>query len=371
MLLLQTKCIVLTPLLMRQLGSHHGYMDVIDSLIAQGFEFVGGRMVWFTQEHFLCSIEAASFQQVPMLVSGPCLVLALQRDNAVLAFDTILRETFSTESSQGKSVTDSLLQKYGRLILRLLDLKQMQDSDSDLDLQSCLGNAVSNISSIRETFSPKKRKPRIMKEKKVPGPSCGVSRILPYLLPPASKPPRFRGEADKDLIKDHCDAGYGYPQNPGQTSGRPKSVSLSYDMDTDEFYQFSVGLFPNLQGKVVSMYKMDKQRRLITVTPSLPSALRDNSYTGVTFFKGDEHTEDPGPVVGNPNPIEPIAERRAIIAVQDQAFEEALAEDRKKAQIEDEKKIQLQQQKQRLKQIHEDSLRITGEEPMGGVAIKV
>ncbi|XP_053408690.1 dynein axonemal assembly factor 8-like isoform X2 [Mercenaria mercenaria] len=130
MLLLQTTCIVLTPLLMRQLGSHHGYVDVIDGLIAQGFEFVGGRMVWFTQEqaeHFLCSIEAGSFQQVPMLVSSPCLVLALQRDNAVLAFDTILRETFSTESSQGKSVTDSLLHKYGRLILRPSDLKQAQN----------------------------------------------------------------------------------------------------------------------------------------------------------------------------------------------------------------------------------------------------
>ena len=35
-LLLQTTCIVLTPLLMRQLGSHHGYVDVVDGLIAQG-----------------------------------------------------------------------------------------------------------------------------------------------------------------------------------------------------------------------------------------------------------------------------------------------------------------------------------------------
>ncbi|XP_060589717.1 dynein axonemal assembly factor 8-like [Ruditapes philippinarum] len=129
-LLLQTTCIILTPLLMRQLGSHHGYVDVIDGLIAQGFEFVGGKLVWFTQEqaeHFLCTIEAGSFQQVPMLVTGPSLVLALQRDNAVLAFDTILRETYSTESSQGKSVTDSVLHKYGRLILRPSDLKQAEN----------------------------------------------------------------------------------------------------------------------------------------------------------------------------------------------------------------------------------------------------
>lgn len=126
-LLLQTTCIVLTPVLMKKLGAHNGYVDVMEGLISQGFELVGGRMVWFTKdqaENFLCLIDAGSFQLVPMLLSGPSIVLALERDNAVLAFDTILSETFSTESSQGRSVTDSLLHKYGRLILRPSDLKQ-------------------------------------------------------------------------------------------------------------------------------------------------------------------------------------------------------------------------------------------------------
>lgn len=130
-LLLQTTCIVLSPLLVKKVRSHYGYVDIIDGLVSQGFEFVGARMLWFTQEqaeHFLVLIEAGSFQMVPLLVSGTSIVLALERDNAVVAFDTILNETFSTESSQGKTVTDSLLHKYGKLILRPPDIKQANNT---------------------------------------------------------------------------------------------------------------------------------------------------------------------------------------------------------------------------------------------------
>ncbi|WAR05299.1 hypothetical protein MAR_020668 [Mya arenaria] len=95
------------------------------------FEFVGGRMAWLTREqaeHLLCVLETGSFQQVPLLLSGPCIILALQRDNAVLAFDSILSQTFSTESCQGRSVTDTILHKYGRLILRPTDIKQASNA---------------------------------------------------------------------------------------------------------------------------------------------------------------------------------------------------------------------------------------------------
>ncbi|XP_052272728.1 dynein axonemal assembly factor 8-like isoform X2 [Dreissena polymorpha] len=127
----QTTCLILMPVLMKKFGSHFGYVEVIEGLVHQGFELVGGRMVWFTQEqaeHALCALDAGSFQQVPFLVSGPSIVLAVQRDNAVLAFDTILRETFSTETNQGRSVTDSILHKYGRFILRPNDIKQASDA---------------------------------------------------------------------------------------------------------------------------------------------------------------------------------------------------------------------------------------------------
>lgn len=43
-------------------------------------------------------------------------------------FHSCFYRTFSTESSQGKSVTDSLLHKYGRLILRPADIKQVASS---------------------------------------------------------------------------------------------------------------------------------------------------------------------------------------------------------------------------------------------------
>ncbi|XP_052805856.1 dynein axonemal assembly factor 8-like isoform X2 [Mya arenaria] len=130
-LLSQTTCIVLTSLLLKKFGAHFGYVDVIEGLVHQGFEFVGGRMAWLTREqaeHLLCVLETGSFQQVPLLLSGPCIILALQRDNAVLAFDSILSQTFSTESCQGRSVTDTILHKYGRLILRPTDIKQASNA---------------------------------------------------------------------------------------------------------------------------------------------------------------------------------------------------------------------------------------------------
>ena len=57
------------------------------------FELVGGRMLVFSRqqaEHYLRLCDAGSFDLVPTLTSGPSLVLALQRDNALMAFNTLL-----------------------------------------------------------------------------------------------------------------------------------------------------------------------------------------------------------------------------------------------------------------------------------------
>ncbi|ESO90664.1 hypothetical protein LOTGIDRAFT_233665 [Lottia gigantea] len=112
-LLVQTNCLLLSPPLLgltpRLKGQ--GYVEVIEALISEGFRIVGARMVTLSQnqtEQFLCLLEAGSFKQVPLLTMGPCLVLAVQRDNAVISFDTLL------DSIHG----DSIMKKYGSLILR-------------------------------------------------------------------------------------------------------------------------------------------------------------------------------------------------------------------------------------------------------------
>ncbi|XP_033757946.1 uncharacterized protein LOC117340288 isoform X2 [Pecten maximus] len=118
-LLLQTTCVVLKPGLVRPKGRRKcGYADVIEGLISNGFEIVGTRMLWFTQkqaEHYLHVIQAGSFQQVPLLTSGPCLVLALERDNAVVAFDSQLGSCYGS---------DSVISQYGEDITRPSGLTQ-------------------------------------------------------------------------------------------------------------------------------------------------------------------------------------------------------------------------------------------------------
>ncbi|XP_060073808.1 dynein axonemal assembly factor 8-like [Ylistrum balloti] len=118
-LLLQTTCIVLKPGLVRPKGKRKcGYTDIIDGLLTNGFEIVGARMLWFTQkqaEHYLHVIQAGSFQQVPLLTSGPCIVLALERDNAVIAFDSLMGSSYGS---------DSLISQYGEDITRPSDLTQ-------------------------------------------------------------------------------------------------------------------------------------------------------------------------------------------------------------------------------------------------------
>ncbi|KAL3885198.1 hypothetical protein ACJMK2_025289 [Sinanodonta woodiana] len=116
-LLLQTSCIVLTPLLLRKWETYPGYVEIIDALVTHGFSIVGARMIWFSKaqaELFLHVIDAGSFQLVPLLLSGPSVVLALERENAVVAFNSILG---------GTTHSDSLLSKYGSQILQPPDVK--------------------------------------------------------------------------------------------------------------------------------------------------------------------------------------------------------------------------------------------------------
>ncbi|XP_046582634.1 dynein axonemal assembly factor 8-like [Haliotis rubra] len=120
-MLLQTMCLVLTSPVLTGRGRDQlgvGHVELLDALLTHGFELSAARMLWFTRaqaEHFLHLVDAGSFRQVPSLTSGPTLVLALQRDNAVFAFDSALGGTLSSES---------ILRKFGDYIHRPSSIKQ-------------------------------------------------------------------------------------------------------------------------------------------------------------------------------------------------------------------------------------------------------
>ncbi|XP_074653052.1 dynein axonemal assembly factor 8-like [Tubulanus polymorphus] len=119
--LTQTTCIVLPPRIINGSGqtTKHSYVEIIDGLLSHGFELVGSKMVNLTQQQSedLCHIvEAGNFHQVPMLTSGPSLVLVLQRDNAVRGFQTLTMSVIIRGESLNK--------RYGAELLRPRDQKQ-------------------------------------------------------------------------------------------------------------------------------------------------------------------------------------------------------------------------------------------------------
>ncbi|KAJ8034916.1 Nucleoside diphosphate kinase 7 [Holothuria leucospilota] len=93
--LCQTNCLLLTPILqLLDVGNHRkGYVDVIDSLLSHGFEIVAMRMFWLTRnqaDDFLTLHDSPSPDVSKMLCHGPCIAIAVQRDNAVNCFETSL-----------------------------------------------------------------------------------------------------------------------------------------------------------------------------------------------------------------------------------------------------------------------------------------
>ncbi|XP_043945258.1 dynein axonemal assembly factor 8-like [Protopterus annectens] len=86
--LCQVTCLLLPfPLLS---GSHHPpYIEVLEQLSEKQFELTGVRMTVMDQAQALCIAER--FRTEVSLLSGkPCLILALQRDNAVTCFSSLL-----------------------------------------------------------------------------------------------------------------------------------------------------------------------------------------------------------------------------------------------------------------------------------------
>ncbi|XP_051487965.1 dynein axonemal assembly factor 8 [Apus apus] len=93
--LCQTTCLLLPGIILR--GSEHPpYVELLEQLLGQGFSVTGARLTVLDAPQAHCISETLSrakcsvAAKCSLLLDGLCLVLAAQRDNAVLCFDSLL-----------------------------------------------------------------------------------------------------------------------------------------------------------------------------------------------------------------------------------------------------------------------------------------
>ncbi|XP_010223713.1 PREDICTED: uncharacterized protein LOC104577895 [Tinamus guttatus] len=93
--LFQTTCLILPGIILR--GSEHPpYVELLDQLIGRGFAVTGVRLTVLDAPQAHCISETLSrtkcsvAAKCSLLMDGLCLVLAAQRDNAVICFDSLL-----------------------------------------------------------------------------------------------------------------------------------------------------------------------------------------------------------------------------------------------------------------------------------------
>ncbi|XP_014668873.1 PREDICTED: uncharacterized protein LOC106810112 [Priapulus caudatus] len=112
--LVEVSCLVLLPPLVPAPGAAvkpAPYVQVVEELQRQRFSLVGARMTRLSEPQrarLVKTCELRDDKLVALLARGPCLLLAVQRDNAVSCFTQILRD----------GASDSVLVDYCKLILR-------------------------------------------------------------------------------------------------------------------------------------------------------------------------------------------------------------------------------------------------------------
>jgi nucleoside diphosphate kinase len=121
----------------------------MDHLNTAGFELVGCRMLSLTHqqaEYFTQHIyQQANSQLLSCLTSGPSVVLALQRDSAVLAFDSYLGTSYDKLS---------ILSRYGADILRPADI-HMASSMLTLFFSKLTASSCVQVMSCRQELGVK------------------------------------------------------------------------------------------------------------------------------------------------------------------------------------------------------------------------
>ncbi|XP_039248438.2 dynein axonemal assembly factor 8-like [Styela clava] len=135
------------PLTRRPMGLAHGtippFVEILDQLLTQGFEICALRQVWFRQSQAAEILNILNYTQnvdsmITSSVQGPSLLLILQRENALVLFDSILGST--------KSNNDSLYHKYSSNILRSQKEEQTISAAKYLFPRVPFNNSVLSIS---------------------------------------------------------------------------------------------------------------------------------------------------------------------------------------------------------------------------------
>ncbi|XP_046578888.1 uncharacterized protein LOC124286561 [Haliotis rubra] len=104
-----------------------------------------------------------------------------------------------------------------------------------------------------------------------------------YCLPDIlSFVPSFTSTVERDLHlkREYQCMGYGYPSRD-YNNGYPRPTCIFINQTAEEFRDFLVKLYPNLEGRDVEVYRMDRQKKLLSVVSGTPRELKDMNYKGI------------------------------------------------------------------------------------------
>ncbi|XP_022286997.2 uncharacterized protein LOC111099825 isoform X3 [Crassostrea virginica] len=122
-----------------------------------------------------------------------------------------------------------------------------------------------------------------------------------YCLPDKhAKLPKFSSSdlAEKALVQEHQDLGFGYPAQDYDSNQNPRKTELCLSLSVADFEKYLKEiLYPKLSGKKFDIYKIDKQRRLIRLAKYTPRAIKDSKYQGSLIIIPYEKDEDRPPQV--------------------------------------------------------------------------
>ncbi|XP_071078671.1 uncharacterized protein [Haliotis cracherodii] len=104
-----------------------------------------------------------------------------------------------------------------------------------------------------------------------------------YCLPDIlSFVPSFTSTVERDLHlkREYQSMGYGYPLRD-YNNGYPRPTCIFINQTAEEFREFLVELYPNLVGRDLQVYRMDRQKKLLKVVSGTPRELKDINYKGI------------------------------------------------------------------------------------------
>ncbi|XP_067675799.1 uncharacterized protein [Haliotis asinina] len=121
-----------------------------------------------------------------------------------------------------------------------------------------------------------------------------------YCLPDIlSFVPSFTSTVERDLHlkREYQCMGYGYPSRD-YNNGYPRPSCILINQTAEEFREFLVKLYPNLEGRDVQVYRMDRQKKLLKVVSGTPRELKDMNYKGIIVIIPRSADRQEVPVTG-------------------------------------------------------------------------